>query len=588
MLDPLVLFKKAYSLHSSNPREAIEKYELALPLLSYKADILYLLGTAYMQVGSIELGLNRLEQSLIENPKNPAVYNNIASALNTLGLHEKSINYSDMAILIKNNYAGAYNNRGVSNYYLYHLDAALIDFNKAIELDHSQSDFFNNRANVLIKLKRHEDSLSDYKSALRINPVNSDFYNNMGNLLVELRRFDEALDSFKKSINLKADNADAYSNIGNLFRLLNDFYNAIEYIKKSIEINPKNAEAFNNIANIYKDLGLVDESMAFYEKALELEPNRSEVLWDKSLLHILKGEYIQGWELYESRLKINSFQDQHYDFTEPRWFGQFDIANKKVFVYSEQGLGDVIQFCRYLPLVAVRCSELIVEVPEQLYSIMHSLDCKMTIIIKGELRPQFDCYCAIVSLPYAFKTTLSSIPDKVPYLYSDPLKVQNWDKILGLRKRFRVGLVWSGSEQQKNDRNRSIPLERFVSLLHPDVEYHSLQKEYRTHDIGVLNNHPVIIQHQDDLMDFSDTAALIDHMDLIISVCTSVAHVAGAMNKPVWILVNYSSDYRWLLDREDSPWYPSALLFRQKEIGDWTSVLHTIYESTHSIVKTFI
>jgi ADP-heptose:LPS heptosyltransferase len=200
----------------------------------------------------------------------------------------------------------------------------------------------------------------------------------------------------------------------------------------------------------------------------------------------------------------------------------------------------------------------------------------MTVVTKGTALPEFDAYCPIMSLPYVFKTTLETVPSVTPYLSSDARKVQKWKATLQGEHRLKVGLVWSGSEKHKNDMNRSIRLEDLLPLTDLPAEWHSLQKDIREHDADKLRQHPEIHQHQSELNDFSDTAALIQCLDLVISVDTSVAHVAGALGKPVWILLPFLPDYRWLLDREDSPWYPSARLFRQPKIGDWRSVVEML------------
>ena len=249
-------------------------------------------------------------------------------------------------------------------------------------------------------------------------------------------------------------------------------------------------------------------------------------------------------------------------------------------IYSEQGLGDSIQFCRYLSMLkALNPRGIIFQVEKSLVSLMTSLSDEVQIIEKGKLLPKFDCYCPLLSLPVAFKTTLDNIPAKTQYLYVDAIKSKYWGNKLGEKTKPRIGLVWSGGIGSKNQKNRSLTLKQILPLIQPSFEFHSLHKEYRLNDLETLKGHSEIQQHQDDLKDFSDTAALIEQMDLIISIDTSVAHLAGALCKPVFILLLFIPCYRWMLDRNDSPWYPSAKLFRQPKIDDWDSVILNIKES---------
>lgn len=251
------------------------------------------------------------------------------------------------------------------------------------------------------------------------------------------------------------------------------------------------------------------------------------------------------------------------------------MANKTMLVCLEQGLGDFIQFVRYIPMIEAMGANVILEVHAALVPLIRTLNGSFKIITKGEALPDSDCYCPIMSLPLAFRTTLETIPNEVPYLSTIPQKQIEWQRRLGSKVRTRVGLAWSGTSDHKNDYNRSISLRHLSPLLDLDIEFHSLQKEIRADDEAILMNSP-IHAHQEELLDFADTAALISELDLVISVDTSVAHLAGALGKPVWILLPYVPDFRWLLERSDSPWYPTARLFRQDRLGDWANVIDKV------------
>jgi len=326
----------------------------------------------------------------------------------------------------------------------------------------------------------------------------------------------------------------------------------------------------------------LDEALASYDKALALKPDYAEAYWNKSLLLILMGQYLEGWKLYEWRLQNDSTKNNYYTFPKPSWRGQESIRNKKLLVHSEQGLGDVIQFCRYLPQVKSLGAEIIFEVPKSLVSFVSTLNCPMTVVARGAALPDFDVYCPVMSLPYAFKTRVETVPAKTPYLFADRAKVEFWRKKLGTPEKPRVGLVWSGAAGNRGDAERSIRLKELLPLLDLPIEWCTLQNEFRPHDLEILKQHPEIRQHHDDLKDFSEIAAFIECLDLVVSVDTSFVHVAGAIGKPVWVLLPFVPDYRWMLDREDSPWYPTARLFRQPDIGDWRSVVDRVAETVSS------
>jgi ADP-heptose:LPS heptosyltransferase len=277
--------------------------------------------------------------------------------------------------------------------------------------------------------------------------------------------------------------------------------------------------------------------------------------------------------LYESRLEKEDLKTNYPTYPQLAWRGQEDIRGKKILIHSEQGLGDSIQFIRYLEQIHQLGAEIILEVPKTLATLVNTIKTPITVIEKGSKLPEFDAYCPLLSLPYVFKTTVDTIPSVVPYLFADKKKVSKWNHRLGVKTRKRIGLVWSGSTVHKNDHNRSIPLEIFTDLLKLPVEWHSLQNEYRTKDKNFLDSHPEIRQHQEELGDFADTAALIECMDLVISVDTSVAHLAGALGKTTWILLPFIPDFRWMLEREDCPWYPTVKLLRQDEERDWKKVI---------------
>ena len=436
---------------------------------------------------------------------------------------------------------------------------------------------FNNLGSALRGLKQPDHAILNYDKALSLKPDYAEAHYNRGNALRDLHRPEEALASFHNALAIRPDYAEAYNNQGLTFQNLNRPEEALASFHKALAIRRDFAEAYNNQGLAFQQLNRSEEALASYDKALSLKPDYAEAYWNKSLILILMGQYLEGWELFEWRFKNEQLKHNYPPFTPPPWRGQTDIRGRKLLIHGEQGYGDVIQFCRYLPQVRALGADIILEVQQPLVPLVSTLNCPATVVAKGDVLPEIDAYCPIMSLPFVFKTTVETIPAEVPYLFSDKEKVKVWQKKLG-PERLRIGLTWSGSRDHKNDLNRSIWLKELLPLTDLPIEWHSLQKEYRQPDLEILEAHPEIRQHQDDLTDFSDAAALIECLDLVISVDTSTAHLAGALGKPVWILLPHAPDYRWMLDREDSPWYPSARLFRQSKAGDWAGVIQSVKE----------
>jgi len=398
-------------------------------------------------------------------------------------------------------------------------------------------------------------------------------------------QLDDAQKIYEQILKVNPKHFDALKFTATLLTQKKKFIEALRFFESALVINSNNAEAYYNRGIALQELKRFDEALQSYDKAIQLKPDYAEAYWSKSLLKILIGEYLEGWQLYEWRRKKDDTKNDYPNYSQPLWLGQDSIKGKKILIYSEQGLGDSIQFCRYLPMLKeYHPTDIIFQVEKYLVSLMSTLNNEIKIIEKGQLITQFDYYCPLLSLPLVFKTTIHNIPTKNQYLYVDDDKNKYWINKLGKKIKPRIGLVWSGSIIHKNDHNRSILLEKLLPLMHVSFEWHAIQKEYRPNDLEILKAHPEIQQHQEELKDFSDTAALVEQMDLIISVDTSLAHLAGALGKEVWIMLPFMPDYRWMLDRSDTPWYPSATLFRQPIIDDWDSVISNMKES---ITKLF-
>ena len=432
-------------------------------------------------------------------------------------------------------------------------------------------------------LKRPAEALASYDKAIALKPDYAAAHNNRGNALRGLKRPDEALASYDKAIALKPDVAEAHNNRGNALMDLKRPVEALASYDKAIALKPDFAEAHNNRGAALKDLKRPAEALASYDKAIALKPDFAEAHWNQSLCLLLMGHFEQGLRQYEWRKKLNEPMGVR-SYPRPVWLGEENIAGKTLFIYREQGLGDTIQFCRYAKLVEARGAKIIMSVQQPLCGLLKQISPTIQILRPNEEPTDFDYHCPLLSLPLALGTTLETIPAEQQYLKSDEELRSVWSARLPPKTKPRIGVVWSGSTAHTNVHYRSIELQQFLAIFSPDAEWICLQKEIREKDFAMLRQLGRIAFFGDDLRDFSDTAALLDLMDLVITIDTSVAHLAGAMGKPVWILLPYNPDWRWLLDRNDSPWYPSARLFRQQQIGNWATVIDQVKNELRSAI----
>jgi hypothetical protein len=323
--------------------------------------------------------------------------------------------------------------------------------------------------------------------------------------------------------------------------------------------------------------------MAGYNRAIAIDPQFSDAQYNRALASLFLGDFDGGWRGYEWRWKNAqrlSIGDPR-NFQQPLWLGQESIAGKRLLLYCEGGLGDTLQFCRYAALSAALGASVLLEVQPPLLDLLANLKGVSQLIAKGSPLPPFDYQCPLMSLPLAFKTTLDSIPAAPQYLHGDKIKVAHWRKRLGERKRPRVGLVWSGNPNNTIDPRRSIRLADWVARLPDEFQFISLQKDVRPMDEEILEASPWISRFDTELYDFSDTAGLCECLDLVISVDTSVAHLSGSLGLRTWVLLPFIPDWRWMLDRDDSPWYPTMKLYRQRAVGDWNEVFGRVAADLH-------
>jgi Flp pilus assembly protein TadD len=410
--------------------------------------------------------------------------------------------------------------------------------------------------------------------AIAMSPDYAEAYGNLGNILTAQGKIHEAIAAYQKVIAINPKLPEAHSNLGNALRENGQLTEAIAACRQAIALQPRFAKAHGNLANALKEQGKFDEAVAAYHHAISLNPNSPETHYNLSFALLAKGEFQQGWEEYEWRWKCRDFPSARQNFSQPQWDGS-PLNDRTILLHTEQGFGDAIQFVRYLPLVAQRGGKIILQCQMELQRLFQTIPGNGQIITQGQTLPAFDLHCPLLTLPRLFGTTLATIPKSIPYLHADKTESQKWQhRLASHAPMLKVGLAWAGSTRHKNDRNRSINPATLALLGNiPGIHFFSLQKENPT----PKNQNPPagmeLIDWTHELKDFADTAALIANLDLIITADTATAHLAGAIGKPVWTLLPFIPDWRWLLDRTDTPWYPSMQLFRQSTPGDWDEVI---------------
>ena len=359
---------------------------------------------------------------------------------------------------------------------------------------------------------------------------------------------------------------------------------AIACYDRALAAAPRIPELHVNKGTALRALNRFDEALASFAAAIAIDPMRAEAHYNAGLVRLCLGRFREGWQGYAWRWRKADWASRRRDFCAPQWDGQQPIAGKTILLHAEQGLGDTLQFVRFAPLLAKSGATVIIECQPELRNLLRDLDGAAAVVARDDPLPNLDLHCPLLSLPLAFETELATIPANIPYLRPPRDRVERWRGRLPQHGRLRVGLCWAGSRMHLNDRNRSIPLERFATLLSvPGVDFVSVQKEVDAAQAAILHVRGVT-QLGGDFADFVDTAAVVAMLDLVISVDTSIAHLAGAMGKAVGLLVPFSPDWRWLLERTDSPWYPTMRLFRQPAIADWDTPLERVCRELSDLV----
>ncbi|MDR3563642.1 MAG: tetratricopeptide repeat-containing glycosyltransferase family protein [Negativicutes bacterium] len=534
--------------------------------------------------GNLQQAAASFHQAIAQNPNYGEAYNNLGVIQTRMKRLSEAVHSFHQAIRLNPDNAAAYNNLGIVQSEAGDLDAAVHSFRQATCLKPDHPPFFNNLGIVLDKAALLEEAAAAFRRAIALSPDYPEALNNLGTVLRKSHLLPEAEDCLRKALVLRPNYAKAYNNLGLVLKTSFLLEDAIACLRRAQELEPSNPEILNNLGVALKESRRLAEAESCLHQAIKLRPDFADAHFSLAVLYLLQEEYEKGWDQYDD-LRLVKAGD--WRPPAPRWRGE-DLAGRRILLYADQGFGDTIHFARYAPMVAAMATETFLWVQQPLERLLAiSQPNYRQVNDKTVAVNHYDYCCPLPSLPQVFKTDKESIPGIIPYLQPSHEKVAAWEKKLATLDgggRYRVGVVWAGNPAHNNDRNRSIPFDTFARLLNlSGISWVSLQVGERAADLAKAP--APIIDLSADLTDFAETAGVVANLDLVISVDSAVAHLAGALGRQIWLLVPHNPDWRWQLDRADSPWYPSMRLFRQQKPGNWAEVLAKIAAALPQLLR---
>ena len=561
---------------AGKPLDAQLCAQQALAIDPHHADSMHLLGQLSFDAKQYDHALEWITRAIRQDPK-PEYLASLGNTLQRQGRHEDALKTFDKAVQLAPGDADLWRDLGAGLAELQRIDEALLSFQHALKLKPDHWDAAYRCGFLLRKMNRPEEALPYFDLVDRLNPNQHVVLEMRGLVLHSLKRYEEALADNKAAYKLNPGKADTCNNIGAALQFLRRDEEALPWFDRALALQPSHVVALINKASSLQQMRRIDEAVAIYNHVKTIDPGNAEPEWNTSLIQMLTGDFEAGWVGREARWRRTN-PGVYPKFSEPRWFGETDVADKTIVICSDEGLGDTVQFARYVPDVAALGARVILVVDPPAHALLSGMP-GVTLCLRKDIDvlPPFDLHCPMSGLPLAFATRLDTIPARAAYLPALPAaRLKAWEDRFGPHDKLRVGMVWSGNPIHSNDHNRSTSLRTFARLFDLDAAFISLQKDPRPDDQATLRKHPDIIDPTAELTDFVETAALLSCLDVVITVDTSVAHLAAALGRPTWILLPYDPDYRWLLDRDDSPWYPTARLFRQDKTRDYAAVLDRV------------
>jgi tetratricopeptide (TPR) repeat protein len=549
---------------------------------------LHLSGMVKHQLGQPIEALHFVAAALKANPGSAEALANYGVILEALERYEEALASYDRVLAMPAGDASLYYNRGNALKQLERYPEALASYDRAIALAPDLAVAHHGRGIVLALLDRHQEALASFDRVIGAGvagPQTAAAWLDRAKALTRLKRFDEALASYDEGLRRQPQRTDASVSRAAVLAELGRYEEALTDLTQALCQEPNSFDAHLTLGNVYSGLTRMDEAVASYAAAESLRPGNPDANFNEALARLCVGDFGEGWRKYEYRLKQKERTGTQRSFPRPAWRGGEDLHGKTIALIAEQGMGDAIQFVRYAPLVAALGAKVLLGIHRPLVPLMETVQGVSQVIPDGGAFSDFDVYCPLLSLPLACGTELATIPAKIPYIRPDEQRITKWRPRLPLSGRLRVGICWAGNGAHLGDHRRSMPLEQFAAILSVSgIDFVSLQKDVSAAQSAILRDHGVT-QLGQEFSDFADTAAVMAQLDLVISVDTSIAHLAGAMAKAVAVLVAFSPDWRWMLDRTDSPWYPTMRLFRQSAIGDWSGPLQKLRDELEDLTR---
>jgi tetratricopeptide (TPR) repeat protein len=567
--------------HSGRLAEAERIYRQILAQDPAHADALHHLGMIAHRLGRLDAAAELMSRSIARCPDEARYHINFGALLSDRGKVAEAIAAYARALQIEPAFAAAHFNMGNALSQQGKLQEAAAAYLRAVQVKPDFIEAHVRLGAVYCHFGILNEGGNAFQQALRINPNYADAFTGLTFVLTNLGRDEEALAACRKAIALRPACPDDYNNLGILLHQQGKLDDAMAALSKALELRPVFLEAWNNLGNLLTELQRLDEAFAAYRRASAIDPKAADPHFNQAWVALLRGDFENGWRGHEWRWGSKNFSSTRPVLSRPEWDGG-DLRGKTILLHAEQGLGDAIHFVRYASLVARRGGRVIVHCPPELARLFKSVEGIDTVATEGKL-PEFDVHWPLMSLPLAFNTRLESIPAEIPYIRADAALAAEWArKLAPFAGQLRVGLAWAGRPTNKQDRKRSMTLDHFAPLAADGITFFSLQKGPAAAQAANPPPGMRVIDFTADLHDLADTAASIAHLDLVISVDTAVAHLAGAMGKPVWTLLPFKPDWRWMLGRTDSPWYPTMRLFRQSRPGDWMDVIAKVRQELAS------
>lgn len=563
------------ALNANNLDQAVSIFQEILKTYPEFDHALQLLGLTRFRQGHAGEGEQLTRQAILLNPQNAHARNNLAAMLKDLGrLEESSIEFQQLYLLVPED-AQVCTNLAV-------VLTALGQTNEALRysLEALTKAPLSGKAHQVHGLAQKEAgnleaALASIHHALRLEPHNPEFLSSLSFVLLEQKDYEEAENAARAALDIEPDRPDAHHNLGIALARQHQDEDAIIHLRRTIELESDNAKAYCDLATTLCDQGAFDQAMALYQQAEVLEPGLGIARFGTAILQLTRGDFINGWRNYEARKHTPELHAHYPAPLFPVWQGE-NLAGKRLFLYCEQGFGDTLQFLRFIPRLLAIGATIGLDAPPEMAGLIKDTGWSIELLSRNEAEHEhFDYECALMSIPFVLNLGLKDLPCEVGYLKSNPKKQQYWQEKLGDRQRPRIGICWAGNPEHKNDHNRSIATELFSQICDGiDADFISLQRDPYENELADFAGKGIDLKNwSEEFFNLSETAALTDTLDLIITVDTVIAHLAGGLGKKTWVLVPHVPDWRWMERRGDSLWYPNMRLFRQPEIGDWETVI---------------